>query len=112
MIYALVHYLKKEGALGVREDVDGRRSGPKTTSSSSSPTATPASNQVVVPGREVDPKRDADGRRSRRPTKGFAFASATWHFSTEKLPAEERGDFFSVSRSYFQRETDRARAAC
>src|SRR5262249_26006434 len=36
--------------------------------------------------------------------KGLAFASATWHFSTERLPAEERGDFFSVSRKYFKRE--------
>ena len=32
------------------------------------------------------------------------FASATWHFSTEKLPEEDRGDFFAVSRHYFRRE--------
>ena len=34
---------------------------------------------------------------------GFAFASATWHFSTEKLPEEARGDLFAVTRSYFKR---------
>ena len=37
-------------------------------------------------------------------SKGFAFASATWHFSTEQLPTEDRGDFFAVSRRYFKRE--------
>jgi uncharacterized protein YfaS (alpha-2-macroglobulin family) len=31
------------------------------------------------------------------------FASATWHFSTEKLPAEARGDLFHVERRYFRR---------
>jgi alpha-2-macroglobulin len=33
-----------------------------------------------------------------------AFASATWHFSTEKMPTEGSGDFFSVSRAFFKRE--------
>ena len=31
------------------------------------------------------------------------FASATWHFSTERLPEEARGDLFGVERSYFLR---------
>jgi uncharacterized protein YfaS (alpha-2-macroglobulin family) len=31
------------------------------------------------------------------------FASASWSFSTEKLPTEARSDFFEVSRSYFLR---------
>ncbi len=66
------------------------------------------SNQVVVPGEKLDPKRDS-ASWSRRSGQGLAFASATWHFSTEQLPEEERGDFFSVSRKYFQRETDRRR---
>ena len=33
----------------------------------------------------------------------FAFASATWHFSTEKLPEEARADLFGVTRTYFRR---------
>ena len=37
-----------------------------------------------------------------------AFASATWHFSTEKLPAQGRGDFFSVTRRYFVRESTKS----
>ncbi len=30
-----------------------------------------------------------------KPSKGLAFASATWHFSTERLPEEARGDLFA-----------------
>ena len=33
------------------------------------------------------------------------FASATWHFSTEELPTEGRGDFFSVGRSFYSRSS-------
>jgi len=31
------------------------------------------------------------------------FASATWHFSTEKLPKSAQGDFFHVSRRFYKR---------
>ena len=36
---------------------------------------------------------------------GMPAGSPAWHFSTEKLPAEERGDFFQVSRAYFRRDS-------
>jgi uncharacterized protein YfaS (alpha-2-macroglobulin family) len=29
-------------------------------------------------------------------------ASATWHFSTERLPEEARGDFFRLDRRYYR----------
>ena len=79
---------EQEGALGVREEAHGRRSAAQTTTFVFEPDRyTGKTNQVVVPGRE-------GRRRSATPTvvggegrrKGFAFASATWHFSTEKLP--------------------------
>ena len=38
-------------------------------------------------------------------SKGLAFASATWHFFTERLPEEARGDLFAVKRRYFRRAT-------
>ena len=59
-------------------------------------------NQVVIPGDKLDPQA-ASRVTVEKQGKGFAFASATWHFSTEKLPEEDRGDFFSVSRRYFRR---------
>src|SRR5208282_2912703 len=58
-------------------------------------------NQLVVPGPDIDPKHSAT--TITKQGKGFAFASATWQFSTDQLPAEDRGDFFSVSRQFFKR---------
>jgi uncharacterized protein YfaS (alpha-2-macroglobulin family) len=68
---------------------------------------TGAKNQVVIPADKLDPKT-ASTVIVEKESKGLAFASATWHFSTEKLPAEDRGDFFAVSRKYFKREATAA----
>ncbi len=107
VIYALVWYLKKEGALSVREDVTVDVASQKTTFVFEPDRYTGKRNQVVVPGEKIDPKRDS--RIGVEKTgRGLAFASATWHFSTEKLPEEDRGDFFSVSRKYFLRESTAA----
>ena len=48
----------------------------------------------MIPGEKVDPKTTSTVVVEKE-SKGFVFASAAWHFSTEKLPAEDRGDFFS-----------------
>jgi uncharacterized protein YfaS (alpha-2-macroglobulin family) len=102
VIYALVHYLKKEGALGIRESARVTVAG-KTTDMVFDPDVFVGKKQVVIPGSEVGPATSTV--TVEKETKGFAFASATWSFSTEKLPAEGHGDFFSVSRHYFKRET-------
>ncbi len=57
----------------------------------------------MIPGEKVDAKTTSTIVVEKE-GKGFLFASAAWHFSTEKLPAEDRGDFFNVSRTYFRRE--------
>jgi uncharacterized protein YfaS (alpha-2-macroglobulin family) len=104
VVYSLVHYLKQEGALGIREDAKVVI-GPQTVSFTFEPDVyTGKKNQVVVPGDKVDPKTMSTIVVEKE-SKGTVFASATWSFATEKLPAEERGDFFSVSRRYFRRET-------
>jgi len=104
VIYALVWYLKKEGALAAREEVTVEVASQKTTFAFEPDRYTGKRNQVVVPGDKIDPKRDSAIGVSKT-GQGLAFASATWHFSTEKLPEEDRGDFFSVSRKYFLRES-------
>jgi uncharacterized protein YfaS (alpha-2-macroglobulin family) len=103
-IYAVVWYLRKEGALAVREDVTVDVGSQQTTFVFEPDRYTGKRNQVVVPGEKIDPQRDSTIDVSKT-GKGLAFASATWHFSTEKLPEEDRGDFFSVSRKYFLRES-------
>ncbi|TSC31642.1 alpha-2-macroglobulin [Corallococcus sp. Z5C101001] len=100
-LYALVNYLQAEGSLGVTEELK------VTVGSKVVPMRFPPEiytgkkNQVVLTGPEVKP--DTATTVVEKTTPGFAFASATWHFSTEELPKEERGDFFQVSRRYFVR---------
>ena len=101
VIYSLVHYLDKNNELGQREAVKVKVGNQVTEFAFEPEKYTGKKNQIVVPGEKVGPAT-AKVEVSKE-TKGFAFASATWHFSTEKLPEEERGDFFNVSRRYFRR---------
>jgi uncharacterized protein YfaS (alpha-2-macroglobulin family) len=103
VIYSLIWYLKKEGALSVREGVTVEAGGQTTTFAFEPDRYTGARNQVVIPGEKMDPRRDSEVA-VQKAGQGMAFASASWHFSTEKLPEEDRGDFFSVSRKYFKRQ--------
>jgi uncharacterized protein YfaS (alpha-2-macroglobulin family) len=99
-----VAYLKKEGALAARESVTVALGGQRTTFEFEPDRYTGKRDQVVVPGERIDPKRDAEVAVSKTGT-GLAFASATWTFSTDRPPEEDRGDLFSVSRRYYRRET-------
>ncbi|WP_375760227.1 alpha-2-macroglobulin [Corallococcus exercitus] len=100
-LYALVNYMEAEGSLSVREELKVTV-GSKVVPMSFSPDVyTGKKNQVVLTGREVN--ADTATTVVEKTTPGFAIASATWHFSTEELPKEERGDFFQVSRRYFVR---------
>jgi uncharacterized protein YfaS (alpha-2-macroglobulin family) len=103
VIASVAKYLKMEGALGLREDATVTVGGVKTSFVFEPDRYTGAKNQVVIPGDKLDPKT-ASTVVVEKESKGLAFASATWHFSTETLPAEDRGDFFAVSRKYFKRE--------
>lgn len=103
VIYSLVHYLRKEGALSVREDVRVVV-GTRTATFAFEPDRYEGKgNRLVITGEEVDPDSSSTVIVEKS-GKGFAFASATWAFSTQRLPAEGRGEFFSVSRRYFLRK--------
>jgi len=102
VVYSLVHYLKGEGALGVTENATVTVGSQKVTFTFEPDSYTGKKNQIVIPGDKFDPKTSTIVVE--KESKGFAFASAAWHFSTEKLPEEDRGDFFAVSRKYFCRE--------
>ena len=85
---------------------DGRGGEPDDDRSSSSPTASPARRtRSSCRGRSSMRRSVRRTRRSssRRRHRGSLFASATWHFSTEELPAESRSDLFGVERRYFKR---------
>ncbi|HSL19744.1 MAG TPA: alpha-2-macroglobulin family protein, partial [Methylomirabilota bacterium] len=105
VISSLVHYLKREDTLGTREAITVEV-GPRTREFVFSPDEyTGARNRIVVPGPEVEAETMSTVVVEKE-TPGFAFASATWHFSTERLPEEARGDLFSVTREYFRRFND------
>jgi uncharacterized protein YfaS (alpha-2-macroglobulin family) len=104
VLYALAFYLRGEGALGVRESVDvtvGRRAPTRFVFEPEA--GAPRRSQVVLRGEELDPKTDATVVVEKQ-DKGLAFASATWHFSTERMPEAGSGDLLAVDRRYFRRE--------
>ncbi|MBW8876364.1 MAG: hypothetical protein JF614_15460 [Acidobacteria bacterium] len=101
VLYALVHYLQKEGQLGVTESATVRTAGQATTFTFEPDRYTGKENRVVIPGDRIDPAHAAV--EVEKATPGFLFASATWHFSTEEPPAQGSGDLFHVSRRYFLR---------
>ncbi len=102
VIYSLVHYLKREGSIGGREDATVKVGGQTIQYLFEPDRYTGKKNQTVIPGEKV-----SAGEATiivEKESRGFVFASATWQFSTEQLPEEGRGDFLSVTRSYFKRE--------
>lgn len=102
-IYSLVHYLDRSGNLGVKEAISVTAGGEKNELVFDPVKYTGKKNQILIPGDKLSSK--ASSRVTiEKTTPGFAFASATWHFSTEKPPTEDQGDFFNVSRKYFRRE--------
>lgn len=104
-VFALVKYLEQERALAVREEITVTVGARQPVQYVFEPDEYQGKHdQAIVPGPELKPATDATVVVAKS-TQGFAFASATWHFSTEKVPGEGRSDFFSVSRKYFRRES-------
>jgi len=103
VIYSLVKYMQAEKTLGIREE-SKVVVGDVTRDLVFLPDEyTGKKNQLVIPGPSIVPATMSSVVVSKG-TKGFQFASATWHFSTDTLPKEARGDFFKVTREYFKRE--------
>src|SRR5262249_12749539 len=96
VIYSLVHYLKREKALGIREEARVAI-GPERHEFTFEPNKYVGKTQIVLLGDQIDPVKSST-ITVEKGTKGLMFASATWHFSTDKLPSEGSGDFFQVSR--------------
>ncbi len=103
VIYALVKYMEADKSLGVREESNIEVGPIKKQFVFLPDEYSGKKNQLVIPGPQLDPKTMSTVKVSKA-TKGFQFASATWHFSTDELPKEARGDLFHVTRQYFKRE--------
>jgi len=102
VIYSLAHYLETTGQLGVREEADVTVGGLKTSFVFEPDTYTGGENRIILTGEKIDPETASEITVEKTGI-GHMFASATWHFSTEKLPEEERGDYLQLTRKYFKR---------
>ena len=102
VIYSLAAYLKTTKQLGVKEVALVTVGNQKTEFAFDPDQYTGKKNQIVIPGDKIDPKTTSTISVEKE-TPGFMFASATWLFSTEKMPEEARGDYLAVSRSFFRR---------
>jgi len=102
VLYSLAYYLRETEQLSVREEIDVIAGDLKKTFVFLPDEYTGKKNQILIRGDQIDPQKHATITVEKE-TPGFAFASVTWHFSTENLPKEARGDFLSVTRRYFKR---------
>ncbi len=102
VLYSVAWYLNKTAALGARETVTAETCGQKTTFTFEPDKYTGKKNQMVVPGAKLGPECAAV--KVAKGGKGLAFAGATWHFSTDRMPEKGDGDLFAVERTYFKRE--------
>jgi uncharacterized protein YfaS (alpha-2-macroglobulin family) len=103
-LYALARYLDEEGTLATREALKVTAAG-RTTSLEFAADDYAGKTQIVVPGPELQkaPPEAAATVTLAPATRGLMFASATWHYSTDLLPATARGDLFKVERRWFRR---------
>ncbi len=105
VLYSVAWFLKKTGALGGRETVTVETCGAKTAFAFEPDAYTGKKNQLVVAGDKLDRMgKECATVKATKGGPGLAFASATWHFSTEKMPEKGDGDLFAVERTYLKRE--------
>lgn len=102
VLYALASYFRVMGGLDAREAVEVSVGDRRNEFVFEPDRYTGRKNQLVVPGPEIRPEADATITVT-KDTPGFVLASATWHYSTETLPTEARGDFLSVERTFYKR---------
>ncbi|MFN7941938.1 MAG: alpha-2-macroglobulin family protein [Thermoanaerobaculia bacterium] len=102
VLYSVARFLDRGGALAVREEATVDVAGSRTIFAFEPDEYTGKKNQIVVPGEKLPPTGPLEVTVDKS-TPGVMFASSTWHFATDELPAEARGDLFSVERKYFKR---------
>ncbi|MCL2625878.1 MAG: MG2 domain-containing protein [Cystobacterineae bacterium] len=101
VLYALVGYLKLQNLIGKEERVEVHMGPAEKTFVFEPSRLETGRQQWVLEGQEIQPKTMSRIQVLQK-TDGFQFASATWHYSTERLPEKGDGDLFAVSRAYFK----------
>jgi hypothetical protein len=104
-IDALVYFMGKQGTLGLAESITVKAAGTGATFDFDPAVYAGGKGRLVVPGARVDANPAAASVDIAKDSPGLAFASATWHFATDRLPSAGQGDFFTVSRRTFIRDS-------
>jgi uncharacterized protein YfaS (alpha-2-macroglobulin family) len=102
VLHALLGYLEDERLVDARQQIAVTVGGETTALHYAPGDEAGTKRQVVLGGDEIDPARDAT-TVVEQTTKGLAFVSATWRYTTEELPAAASGDLFAVERRWFRR---------
>jgi hypothetical protein len=97
---ALTRYLDRQGLLGGREEVAVALGGERHEVVFE-PDRYVGRVQVVVPGERVTPAHGRVEVAAASPAP--AFATATWHYTSDRPPAAGAGDLFGVERRYYRR---------
>lgn len=101
VIYSLVYTMHKQKSLAVRESAKVTMGQLKKSFVFEPDEYTGGNTQIVVKGKAV--KKEMAKTEVEKTGKGYMFASLTWHYSTETLPKDARGDFLAVTRKYYLR---------
>jgi uncharacterized protein YfaS (alpha-2-macroglobulin family) len=102
VLYSVATYLKRQAAPVMREETLVTVGEVSKSFVFEPDTYTGKKNQLVILGPQIDPQKSSHIVIDKG-TPGMQFASATWHFSTERLPEEARGDFLQVTRTFYKR---------
>ncbi len=103
VIYSLTRYLNERESLGIREEANISLGSMVQSCIIDPNDFENRSCNIHITGAEIDAEKMFLVTVEKQ-TKGFMFASMNWHYSTEKLPEEARGDFLDVKRRFFIRE--------
>lgn len=102
-IYALARYLDAEGTLDARGIVRVELGAQERRFVADPDEPLSGSDVIVLEGDRIDPAT-MHTIVVQRESPGLAFATATWTFSTERMPTTGDGDLLAVSRELFRRE--------
>lgn len=102
-IYALVHYLKNQQQV-FRLETATIQAGPQLRKQLVfKPDLYNAEQQVVIPGEDITPAMQNIIVSKQGGNKLPMFASATWHYSTDRIPTQAQGDLLQVNRRFYKR---------
>lgn len=103
VIYSVLYYLKKKKMLSSTEEVSIKMGSIEKDFKFNPEEYKGKDNFIVLKGDQIKPQ-EMHKITAQQKTKGISFVSATWHYSTEKIPSKAKGDLLAVKRVFFKRE--------